>query len=204
MEIDLTPLSANGVYHLMTQSLIPRPIAWVLTESATDNYNLAPFSYFTAISSAPPAIMLSIGKKPNGDIKDTVVNAKKNKYLVIHIASQEQAGDVTKSAATLAHGESELNLINQELCKFEDFPLPRLATCTVAFGCELIEIQEFGATPQSLVFAEVKRIYFDDNVVELDAKGRVKVNASKIKPLSRLGANQYASFGEIIEQARPK
>ena len=67
MNLDFSTLSANQRYHLMTQTIIPRPIAWVLTDSNNGSFNLAPFSYFTAVSSAPPMLMLSVGKKPNGD-----------------------------------------------------------------------------------------------------------------------------------------
>ena len=74
MEIDLDSLSANGVYHTLTRTVIPRPVAWVLSENAGGDYNLAPFSYFNAICSDPPLIMISVGKKPDGSSKDTRVN----------------------------------------------------------------------------------------------------------------------------------
>ncbi len=64
MNIDLSTLAPTQVYHLMTQTVIPRPIAWVLTDSGEQNFNLAPFSYFTAVSSRPPLLMISVGKSP--------------------------------------------------------------------------------------------------------------------------------------------
>lgn len=87
MHIDFKTLSSSERYHLMTQTVIPRPIAWVLTESSKANYNLAPFSYFTAVSSQPPLMMFSIGKKPTGERKDTVVNLERQQHCVVHIAS---------------------------------------------------------------------------------------------------------------------
>ena len=70
MNIDASTLAPIQIYHLMTQTVIPRPIAWVLTESGEADYNLAPFSYFTPVSSNPPLLMFSVGKKPTGEIKD--------------------------------------------------------------------------------------------------------------------------------------
>ena len=204
MQIQLSELSPAEIYHLMTQTIVPRPIAWVLTESSESNYNLAPFSYFSAVSSAPPLMMFSVGKKPNGDDKDTVVNVTKTKKMVIHIASDDMYKDVTQSAATLEHGESELALTGLKTTKFEGFDLPRLNDCKVAFGCKLYEIQHLGQAPQTLVFAEIETIYVADDVVVKDAKGRDKIQSDLIKPLARLGAAEYASFGEIIEQQRPK
>ena len=204
MNIDLTQLSGNQVYHLVTQTLIPRPIAWVLTDSGNRSYNLAPFSYFTAVSSAPPLLMFSVGKKPNGDDKDTLVNVAERQSMVIHIASAEQYKAVTDSAATLEHGVSEVEQNNLSLTQFEGFDLPRLADCAIAFGCELYQTQHIGDTPQTLVFAEIKQLFIDDEVLELDDKRRVRVLANEVDPLSRLGAAQYANLGEIISQTRPK
>ena len=71
MILDLSALQPAQVYFQMIQTLVPRPIAWVLSEIENDKYNLAPFSYFNAVCSDPPLIMLSVGKKPDGSFKDT-------------------------------------------------------------------------------------------------------------------------------------
>lgn len=73
MDINLDDLSSTEVYYTMTETLVPRPIAWVLSENLSGSYNLAPFSYFTAVCSNPPLIMISVGKKPDGSPKDTGV-----------------------------------------------------------------------------------------------------------------------------------
>lgn len=208
MNISFEGLASNKIYHLMTQTVVPRPIAWVLTDSGEQNYNLAPFSYFSAVCSAPPLLMMSIGKKPDGTLKDTVTNVKgsgkRKGKMVIHIASDDQSELVTKTAATLPHGESEISLNELETTEFDGFDLPRLKDCHIAFACELFEIKELGETPQSLVFAEIKQIYVNDEIVELDDKGRVKVSSEKLKPLARLGGSEYAQFGGIVSQVRPK
>ncbi|WP_392339528.1 flavin reductase family protein [Moritella marina] len=203
MQLSFSDFSASQRYHLMTQTIIPRPIAWALTESGEANYNLAPFSYFTAVSSEPALLMISVGKKPNGDNKDTLTNILKNKKIVIHIASADQAELVTQTAATLAHGESELANAGLTTAAFEDFPLPRLAQCDIAYGCELYEIKELGDVPQTLIFVEVKQLYLDDSVVVKDAKDRMKVDADKVKPLARLGGGEYASITAPFSLQRP-
>lgn len=208
MNINFSKLSANQRYHLMTQTIIPRPIAWVLTDSNNGSFNLAPFSYFTAVASAPPLLMLSVGKKPNGDAKDTLVNIINNQKMVIHIASEQDADLVTQTAETLTHGESELTKNNILTTAFDNFSLPRLAQCNIAYGCELYEIKELGDVPQSLIFVEIKQVYINDNVAnaELDAHGkeRISVNADKIKPLARLGGGEYATIEKPFSFVRPK
>ena len=204
MILNFSELSANQRYHLMTQTIIPRPIAWVLTDSGNDSLNLAPFSYFTAVASEPPMLMISVGKKPNGDDKDTLVNVIRNKKMVIHIASQDHANLVTQTAETLAHGESELSQNNILTTDFEGFSLPRLAQCDIAYGCELYEIKTLGEVPQSLIFAEIKQVYISDTISDVDDKKRITVHADRVKPLARLGGGEYASIGAPFSIDRPK
>jgi len=204
MQLNFSGLSANHRYHLMTQTIIPRPIAWVLTDSGDENYNLAPFSYFTAVSSKPALLMISVGKKPNGDNKDTLTNVLKSKKVVIHIASEHQSEIVTKTAATLAHGESELANSGLTTSVFDDFPLPRLTQCDIAYGCELYEIKELGDVPQTLIFVEIKQLYINDTVVSQDAKERLNIAADKVKPLARLGGGEYASITAPFSIQRPE
>ncbi|MEH0712940.1 flavin reductase family protein [Vibrio owensii] len=203
MNIDLSTLAPTQVYHLMTQTVIPRPIAWVLTDSGEQNFNLAPFSYFTAVSSRPPLLMISVGKKPNGEIKDTTRNALETGKLVIHIAPSDLSDKVTLSSATLEHGESELETTQLETVDFQGFELPRLEGAPIAFGCKLHEVIEMGETPQSLIFAEIEHIYVDERVISMEGD-RLKVDALAVDPLARLGGNKYATLEKTFSVARPK
>lgn len=204
MYIDLSAQSPSQTYFLMTQTLVPRPVAWVLSENEDASLNLAPFSYFNAVCSDPPIIMVSIGKKPDGSPKDTRLNIQERKQFVIHIAHEELAPLVTESSATLPAGESEVEKLGLETVPFEGFGLPRLADCRIAYACELHEIQEIGNTQQAMILGEIKAIYLDDSVVGEDEKGRLKVAAEKLNPLGRLGGTEYVTFGEIVSVPRPK
>lgn len=203
MNIDFTALAPQDAYHTITQSLIPRPVAWVLTENPDEGYNLAPYSFFTAVTSSPPLLMISAGKKPGGDIKDTRANIESNRYFTVHIAHRELAGAMTETSRTLPRGESELDRTNLELTEFEGFPLPRLADCRIAMGCELYEIQQIGDFDQSLIFGRILQMYVDDRAAFTDDKGRVRVDATAVDPVGRLGGSEYVTFGDIIRIPRP-
>ncbi|MCM5507453.1 MULTISPECIES: flavin reductase family protein [Vibrio] len=203
MNIDASTLAPTQIYHLMTQTVIPRPIAWVLTESGETDYNLAPFSYFTPVSSNPPLLMFSVGKKPTGEIKDTTRNVLETGRMVVHIANADLAEQVTQTSATLPHGESEVALAGLELIGFEGFELPRIKDCPIAFGCKLFEVKEIGETPQSLIFAQIEDIYIAPEVIG-DNQERLVVDALKVNPLSRLGGSQYANLDQTFTVARPK
>ncbi len=208
MIVDFSALSAPQAYHLMTQTIVPRPIAWVLTENESGNaenrYNLAPFSYFNSVASSPPTLMLSIGLQPDGSSKDTLLNIQRTGKLVIHIASTEHVEALNQSAATLPYGESELCASSLTTTSMEGSALPRLSDAKIAFSCELDHIHLIGEAPQSLVFARIKSAYISDEIVQIDEEtGRTLVDAAALDPLARLGGSNYAFLGEYLSIKRP-
>lgn len=202
MHIDLSQLSTGQVYATLTQTVIPRPVAWVLSENESGSYNVAPFSYFNALASNPPLIVISVGIKETGDEKDTRANIKARPDFVVHIAHREQAWAMTQTAATLPAGQSELDELDLNLSDMPGSRLPRISECRIAFACTMVEVKTIKT--QELIFAEISNIYLDDAVVGQDAKGRMKVLADKVDPIGRLGGGEYVSFGEIIDVPRPK
>ena len=204
MQIKLEELATPQVYFTMTQTILPRPIAWLLTENGDASYNLAPFSYFNAVCSDPPLVIVSIGKQDDGRDKDSIRNIRERHEFVIHIASCDQLAALNQSSATLPPGESEVEASDLELTKVMGFRMPRLSDCKIAFFCERHDIQMIGSKKQqSLLFAEIKEIYVADDCAEINDQGRLKIHADKIQPLSRLGASEYASFGEVLSIKRP-
>ncbi|NKB76080.1 MAG: flavin reductase family protein [Gammaproteobacteria bacterium] len=203
MLINLSELGTAQTYFTMTQTVVPRPIAWVLSENQGGDFNLAPYSYFNAICSDPPLVTFSAGLQPNGQKKDTLVNVSERPEFVIHIASCDQLPVLNETSATLPLGKSEVTASNIELVSVDGFRMPRIADSKIAFMCEVHQIQEIGNNHQSLIIAEVKSIYVDDECTHINEKGRLQVDANKIQPLARLGASQYVSFGEILTATRP-
>ena len=207
MNINFSTLSTTQVYHLMTQTIVPRPIAWILTENESGDknhrYNLAPFSYFNAVASDPPMLMISVGTQVDGRAKDTLVNITRTKQLVIHIASTNHIDELTQSSATLPYGKSELTASSLSTTPIDDFTLPRLSHAKLAFACNLDHIHLIGKT-QSLVFAQIQSVYIADEVVQIDeARDRTLVDAALIDPLARLGGSNYAFLGEYVSRKRP-
>lgn len=204
MIIDFSTISSNSVYHTITQTLVPRPIAWVLSKNAQNVLNLAPFSYFTAVSSKPPILMYAVGQKPTGEYKDSAVNVEATKELVIHIASSHLADEVTTSSASLANDSSELDLLNLTLTDFDSFSLGRIEQCKVAYACKLHKVVEMGELPMKLVFVEVLKAHIDDDIITQDNKGRNKIDALALDPLARLGGAEFADLNEVFKVNRPK
>lgn len=203
MLIDFDQLTPSQRYFQTIQTLVPRPIAWVLSQHENGKFNLAPFSYFSAICSDPALIMISVGKKAPGEEKDTRANIEARKQFVVHIPSMEELGAMNASSATLPAGASEIEALELETLPFEGFPLPRLKSARVAFGCELHALHEIGNGGQAVIYGEIKCLWLDDAIVETGPEGRIKVDATRLDPVARLGANEYASLDEVIRMQRP-
>ncbi|GLR63550.1 flavin reductase family protein [Marinospirillum insulare] len=206
MLLDLASLKPNTCYHLMTQTITPRPIAWVLSASDNGELNLAPFSFFNGVCSDPPLVMLSIGKKTPEEAKDTRHNLLSGREFVIHLPTLAQAEDVTASAATLPYGKSELELMqDNELVEFPGSPLPRLKAAPIAFQAKLHDVHYLGHQKQAIIYAELIQAYIDDAAIEVDEeRGRYTVDAKAIDPLARLGGTNYAGIDKVFSVARPK
>ena len=203
MQIQLDTLSPNQIYHLLTQTIIPRPIAWVLSENEDKSLNLAPFSFFNAMCSEPPLLALSIGRKDKETPKDTAQNILSGREFILHIASLESSEALNKAAATLEYQTSEIDYADIKLIDFPGATLPRVADCPVAFQCSLYEHHIVGPNKQIFIYAQAHSVHLKDDVVSEDGN-RLTINASHINPLSRLGAAEYSSIGAPFKITRPK
>jgi len=203
MLLELENMEKSDVYHVLTQVVVPRPVAWVLSSNDQGSLNLAPFSYFSAVCSDPPLIMLSIGSKPDSSPKDTYANIVDTEKFVIHIAGSDLATKVTHSSVTLPRGESEIELCDLETVEVEGFTLPRVVGPKIAMSCSLYQQQEIGNAPQRLIFGRIEKIWLDDAVVEMEQQGRPKIDAALVDPLARLGGSDYQTFGDVVTVPRP-
>jgi len=204
MQLDLKQLTPNQCYGAMVETIVPRPIAWVLSDNGDKSFNVAPFSFFTGISSAPPLLMLSIGKKDAVEEKDTRVNIRERDHFVVHISSARHIDQVNATSATLAHGESEVDIAKLALSEIDGFDLPRIADCDIAIACTRYRIDEIGNTPQAVIYGEISSITVSDHLLVPNEKGRFQIDATALSPLARLGGSNYATLGDVLTAKRPK
>jgi len=202
MLINCNQFSQDQLYFLLIQLVIPRPIAWVLSDNGNGKYNLAPFSFFNAITSNPPIVMLSMGWKDEATRKDTWVNISERSHFVVHIPSVEQVHDVSNSSSVLPHGVSEIDQFHISVEKVEGWPLPRVKDARIALLCEKYAIHEIGNDPQGMILGKINRIWIAEEAVSQN-KNRIVIDPAKINPLTRLGGNHYARLGEILTVQRP-
>lgn len=209
MLIGLEGMSAPGVYHLMTQVIVPRPIAWVVSDNGVDSaarWNLAPFSYFNVVASEPPTVMFSVGASRRDTastpgMKDTLINITERPDLTIALPSRDQIDAVEATSSEVPTGQSEFTLAGLEPVPW-DWPTPMPTGVRAALGCTVDRTVPVADGPQRVVLARVHRVWLDDAVVAEDEKGRLRVDATLLDPLLRLGVGIYAALGTPARPGR--
>jgi flavin reductase (DIM6/NTAB) family NADH-FMN oxidoreductase RutF len=127
MHIDPRTTSSQDNYKLLTNLVVPRPIAWVTTQNSKGVINLAPFSFFNAIGSNPLYLVISIGNKDDGSPKDTAANIIANREFVVNLVTEDLLSAMNISAANFPSEESELIATGLHEAPSKRIKVPRIA-----------------------------------------------------------------------------
>jgi flavin reductase (DIM6/NTAB) family NADH-FMN oxidoreductase RutF len=178
MIIDFNQIESIERYKLMSGNIIPRPVAWIVTEN-NGFINLAPFSYFTGVSSVPPLLMVSIGRKKKGidEPKDTFKNIKETGKATVCLVPVDLASKMDKTGEVLPFGKSEAEMFGIELERIEcEFP-PIVKGCKRAFLTTLygtFEKDEMATIP---FFLKIEKMYIEG---EFEPVARVGKGYAKV------------------------
>lgn len=206
MIIDPKDQTAKENYKLMIGSIVPRPIAFVSTQSNDGVHNLAPFSFFNGVCSNPPTIMFAPVKRAyDGHEKDTLRNIRETGQFAVNIVSEYFADQMVTCATDYAPEVSEFNEsgLTPENC--DRIACPRVKESKISFECELNQIIEIGkGGPGSgfLVLGTIVLFHLDDSVYK---DGYIDIDA--LKPIGRLAGNAYARVTntfKIVRKIKPE
>jgi flavin reductase (DIM6/NTAB) family NADH-FMN oxidoreductase RutF len=201
MRIDLTALPSRDAYRWMTSTIIPRPIAWVSTISAEGKTNLAPFSFFQGVTSAPPSLLVVPVNLRDGAKKDTVRNIEATGEFVVNLVSHALAEKMNATAALLPYGESEFDAFSVAMAPSEKVKPPRVAGAPVSFECKLHSITRLGegAAAANVVFGLIELLHVEDAALAEDGWP----DPHKLDLVARLGGELYSRMGETFTLKRP-
>ncbi|MFH8569521.1 flavin reductase family protein [Streptomyces sp. NPDC017993] len=192
MRIDFDPaaMPRNEFYRLLTATVVPRPIAWVSTMSADGTHNLAPHSFFTIASVAPPVVQFSsVGRK------DTLRNIEATGEFVVNLAPEGLFEQINDSATDFPHGVSEFEAVGIASEPGLRVKPLRVAASPVALECEVHSTIRIGDS--TVVFGRVVHAVVSEDVM---VDGHPEI--SRLKPLSRLGKDEWGTLGEVRELSR--
>ncbi len=190
------------VHNPFNALVMPRPIGWISTIDAAGRTNLAPYSYFNAVSSDPPYVMFAPNSVVAGKDKDSFRNLREVPEFVVNVVSGTNAAAMNATSAPLPHGTSEF-----DHCAIAALPSrlvrpPRVAAALAALECRVFQIVDLPRTPDGrdnhVVIGEVVAIHIDDSVI-VDGL----VDERRLEPLTRLGYMNYGTLGAVFEMLRP-
>ena len=193
-------LAFNDRYKLLIGAIVPRPIAWVSSMDSAGNLNLAPFSYFTAVSSDPMTLLFCPGwSNARGRMKDTLHNIRDVPEFVVNITNEATKEAMNLTATEFEAGVDEFAWAGVTPAPSQTIRVPRVAEAPIAFECKLQQIVVIKEGPGggAAVFGEVQAVYVRDDVVE---NGRILPD--KLQPIGRLAGSTYAHITDLFEMQR--
>jgi flavin reductase (DIM6/NTAB) family NADH-FMN oxidoreductase RutF len=202
MEIDLTQLPYRSAYKLLTGTVIPRPIAWVSTINEAGQPNLAPYSFFNAVSADPPILVFSPGiRSTDLKPKDTYNNIQSTGEFVVNLVTEDLGPAMNISAQELPPDINEFELAGMTTAPSVMVKPPRVAESPVNFECKLQEIVTLGDNPGGgfLVIGQIVMMHLRDDLLI----GEDKINLDKYNPIGRLVGNLYSRIDDKFELIRP-
>jgi flavin reductase (DIM6/NTAB) family NADH-FMN oxidoreductase RutF len=192
VEVDPSFLDAEESYKLLTGVVVPRPIAWISTLGSNGQVNVAPFSAFTFVSTQPPMLAVSLGRRL-GVPKDTARNIGSRREFVVNIANFELLDSLHQSGTEYPEEVSEVELLNLKTLPGERIKTPRVAAAPVSMECVLHKSLELGTTKAQLVIGEVLLFHIRE---DLNENG--KIDTERLNPICRLGGPVYCTLGRIF------
>lgn len=197
MRTELTPeeLGVRPFYKLLTATVVPRPIAWVSTRSADGVDNLAPHSFFTVSCVDPPMVQFtSVGRK------DSLRNVRETGEFVVCLAPEPLFEQVNATGTAFPAGVSEFAAVGLTPEPSATVTPPRVAESPVALECRLAHALELGDS--TVVIGRVLHAALTTDVLDGDPHEGGLPAVGKLRPLARLGRNEWATIGEVLEIAR--
>ena len=199
------PRTATNLNRAIFNAIVaPRPIGWISTQSESGIVNLAPFSHFNIVSTAPAVILFSCNTRGDKTEKDTLANVRTTQEFVFNLATFDLREAVNVTSTQAAPDVDEFDLAGLKRAPSVNVKPPRVAASPANLECRLLRIVEIepeqpGDTSSNVVFGRVVGLHIRDEY--MTATGRF--DTVKAQPLTRLGGIQYAPPGPIFEMPAP-
>ena len=195
MQIDPATHSQADTYKILTNVVVPRPIAWVTSLNQSGVVNLAPFSFFNAVGSDPPYVVVSVGLRDDGTPKDTAGNIAVRGEFVVNLVTEALIGAMNISAVDFPPDQSELTAADLNTARSTCVEVPRLAEAEVSLECRLFQSHALGAN--TLFIGEIVMFHVADHLLG------PRLRISNFAPVGRLGSpSMYCRTKDRFELPR--
>lgn len=194
------PSKGHGLPHDPFKAIVaPRPIGWISSRSRDGAVNLAPYSFFNAISTRPFLVWFS----SEGE-KDSSTFAAETGEFVVNLVGRKLAERMNASSVDAPRGVDEFGYAGLTPAPSRLVAPPRVAEAPAALECKVTEIFRPKALDGSLsgsvvVAGEVIGVHIDDAMLTDGLFDAVKAGN-----VARLGYMDYAAVTETFSMRRPR
>jgi len=200
MKFDPVNLDWVDSHKLFASAVVPRPIAFVSTIGEDGVYNVAPFSFFTALTTKPALIGFCNTWTREGRKKDTLRNIEFTKEFVINIIDETLAEPMNQASYPYPSDVDEFKEAGLTPVKADLVKAPMVAESPVSMECRLVQVLELGEAPRktSFTIGEVLRVHVKDGLYV-----NKEIRISKLRAIGRLGEDLYCRTTDTFELKRP-
>ena len=197
---DMNAVAEPIAYKLLAATIMPRPIAWVVTENRQGQRNAAPFSFFNVMGSEPPILAFGIQGQDAGRFKDTANNIFDTSEFVVNLVPESLVEAMNITAVDAPRDISELALAKLETVPSIKVKPPRIKGSPVAFECRMLSSVVTGPF-QVMVIGQVLTTYIDDDCIL--NPDRAHIDTPKLNLVARSYGSTYVRSKDTFELARP-
>lgn len=187
-------------YKLMAATIMPRPIAWVVTQDREGRLNAAPYSFFNAMGSDPPTIAIGIQSDPGRGFKDTAANIHATGEFVVNLVPEDMVQAMNITALDAPAGMDELDIAGLETLPSVTVKPPRIKGSPVAFECRMLASVVTGPH-QTVIIGRIHGFHVADDCV-LNPE-RAHIDTPKLNLVARSYGSTYVRAKDTFELARP-
>ncbi len=197
--IDPATLEPRAAYRLLASIVIPRPIAWVGSVSLNGMVNLAPFSFYNLVAGDPPTVMVSVGRRGTQP-KDTLRNVQDVPGFTLSVVDETLAAAMNQTSADVGPDIDEFTLAGLTRAPSELVAAPFVAEAAVALEARVVQLVPVPDASYTMVLGRIVRVHLRPEIVH--ARDGL-VDATRLRPLARLGGDDYAGLGTVFALRRP-
>ncbi|MDO9711318.1 flavin reductase family protein [Paracraurococcus lichenis] len=199
MLFDFEKLAPQDCYKLVVSSVVPRPIAWVVSQDEAGVVNAAPYSFFNAFSDNPVVVGIGCGPRPEGALKDTAENIRRTGEFVVNLVPESAIHGMNATAIDFPPGVDELAEAGLTKLPSAKVKPPRIAESPVALECVTFQLVPAGR--HTIVLGRVVAVHIQDDCV-LDPV-KCYVDTPKLGLVGRMhGRGWYARTTDRFEVPR--
>lgn len=189
-------LSGADPYKLTTGLIVPRPIGWIGSISADGIPNLAPYSFFNAVSGMPPTFVFAPGR---GGRKDTLANVREVGEFTINLVTAEVVEAMNETAAGFPADVDEFVAAGLTATPSTTVRPPMVGECKANIECVVIQIIDVGhpESGNALVIGEAVEFHIADEILD-----GTRIDQAGLGAVGRHAGNQYSNATDLFEIIR--